>query len=660
MLLPPVGVIPAAPRGAGDARISEELSSARAATAENPTAPTPAITIHFPHVPWVNVTGSAPGTSPPAIEGGASAYDPLDHETVYFGGCIENGACPSNQTWVFANGVWTNETNFADSPSARTNAAMDYDANMHAVLLYGGEGALGPLNSTWIFSNGTWTNVTYVGSGPIALEGASLAFDPQPEENGSVLYGGCVPEFIFLACSNETWVWQGWAGWVRLDTSIAPPAEGFAQMAYDPIGQYLVLFGGYGGALDVFGGTWELYSGQWWTTDTPTTPGNTSFGGMVYVPALGGILLTGGINAAFDYQNATWLFVLGGWTAESPPVAYPARESFGLSLDGTGTTPLLVGGSNGTQSFSDSWAYEFPPVVSLSFNRTSSEVGIGTTYTANLEDGTPPYNVTVSFGDGAKAYAAGTGPTLNVTHTYSAPGTYEVSVAASDSVGATAFEENLPFSVVAGPAVRATATPSAGDVGQPIAFGTTVLASGAGSLRYAWAFGDGTTGTGAAPSHSYASPGRYTVTETVRDAELASSSVSLVVTVAAEPTLSLGTFPAAPETGAVVTLFANVTGGTGPFLYTWLLDGKQESSFPAPQQTFSSAGSYSFRVWVNDSVGASVHGTLTVKVSNPPTRATGLSGAPLWFWGGIGALVVVAVGGSVLLVRRNRPRPPAR
>ncbi len=237
------------------------------------------------------MTNTTPGNSPPPTWSGNSAYDPLENETVYFGGCGDlNCSLVSNQTWVFGNGTWTNETNPFDAPPARDTASMDYDPYMQSVLLFGGQNASGAyLNDTWTFSGGVWTDVSFFSPAPSARAGAGLAFDPAPEENGSVLFGG----YGTAGYPNDTWVWQSDAGWVELTPSAPPPGLYFPGMAYDPLGGEIVLFGGYGPVTGVSGETWELYSGQWWPVFPATSPTPRYLGSMVYVPSVSGLLLFG-------------------------------------------------------------------------------------------------------------------------------------------------------------------------------------------------------------------------------------------------------------------------------------------------------------------------------------------------------------------------------
>jgi PKD repeat protein len=57
-----------------------------------------------------------------------------------------------------------------------------------------------------------------------------------------------------------------------------------------------------------------------------------------------------------------------------------------------------------------------------------------------------------------------------------------------------------------------TFSPSNPAAGQPGTFFALQTVSGQPVINYLWEFGDGTTGSGPNPSHTYASPGTYKVT----------------------------------------------------------------------------------------------------------------------------------------------------
>jgi PKD repeat protein len=617
----------------------------------------PALHIILPHPTWINVTNDSSGAAPPAVQGGSAAYDPTDHETVYFGG-VNPSYDLTNQTWVFANGTWTNETDPFFAPPARAFAAMDFDANMNGALLFGGEGDLGDLNDTWLFQGGVWTNLTAdYGTAPPPTYGAVMAFDPDEPENGSVLFGGYSP-YSSTGYLNTTWIWQGGAGWVPLTTnSIAPPELFAPSMAYDATDGYILLFGGVTPSLADSAQTWELYAGQWWAVSPATSPPARSYSSMVDVPDLPGVLLFGGYSfeTGLDLGD-TWLFSGGAWTQLGPAASPPEMSTFAVALDGTGTAPLVIGGANDSYDFdyNATWAYEFVPYTFFTANVSSSEVGESVAFTATPGDGTSPYRAVFDFGDGTYATASGPGP-LTVDHVYTENTTMEASVVITDAVGASASEGPIAISVATPPRVAVQVAASSGDAGYGFAFTSTVLSPGAGSLTYNWSFGDGSYAASADAMHAYSTTGTFDVILNATDADHSTATAALTVTVNPDPTLAVAATSTHPAVEASATFFANVTGGTGPFSYVWLFgDGSAASDFPAPQHAFRATGTYTVQVWVNDSSGTSTHQTLAVSVGSGAGSASSGGSAPWWFWAGIGVLAAAVIGGSALLIGRSR------
>jgi outer membrane protein OmpA-like peptidoglycan-associated protein len=139
-----------------------------------------------------------------------------------------------------------------------------------------------------------------------------------------------------------------------------------------------------------------------------------------------------------------------------------------------------------------------------------------------------PISYMWDFGDGTTA----TG--MNVSHTYSKPGTYTATFSATNCGGTDTKPITPPLSI-SDPcstnkptaAVTGSSSLKTGDSG-------SYSVSGAGTgVSYTWNFGDGSTGSGARVNHSFSRAGTYNVTSTATNSCGSATSNSFRVTVEA-------------------------------------------------------------------------------------------------------------------------------
>lgn len=248
----------------------------------------------------------------PRLLGATMAWDYPLHEVVLFGGMeYSRGYAVVGGTWAFSNGSWSNLTGrFSTAPPPRSGASLVYDPAIRGLLLFGGQGA-GPsyayFNDTWEFTASGWTNLTSsAGAAPAARSQTSLVYDA--DANEAVLFGGTAQtaSCTVLCVYGDTWTFRS-GHWHPLNLS-GPTARLGDAITYDPLVGEVVLYGGWNGSYNKYGGflsdsdTWR-FDNSTWTRLSISGPNPLWSSSLTFDPESGTCLLYGGYG-----QD-----VYGGW-----------------------------------------------------------------------------------------------------------------------------------------------------------------------------------------------------------------------------------------------------------------------------------------------------------------------------------------------------------
>ena len=217
---------------------------------------------------------------------------------------------------------------------------------------------------------------------------------------------------------------------------------------------------------------------------------------------------------------------------------------------------------------------------------------------------------------------------------------------ASSRVGSTTIAlgdsiriEEDTFTVGSGAGVNAPPVaqangPYTGTAGIPVALSASGSTDADGSIvGYSWAFGDGTTGSGAAVNKTYNTAGTFTVTLTVTDDDGATATDQATVTVSAPSGGNVA--PVAEANGPYVATagvpFSLSSAGSSDangtiVAFNWTLGNGQTAVGASPSVTYATAGTYTVTLTVTDNGGLTATDQATVTVGT----GGGSSGNVVW------------------------------
>ena len=216
--------------------------------------------------------------------------------------------------------------------------------------------------------------------------------------------------------------------------------------------------------------------------------------------------------------------------------------------------------------------------ATVSFNNTSTVV-----------PGTFITNMSWDFGNGQTA----TGTSSPVTTTYTAAGSYNVSLSVVDNIGCTDFALKNAYINVYDPKADFSVNNTNGCLGTPMLF---ISQSSGTALTYFWDFGDGTTSTSGTPNKVYSQTGTYTVKLVITDAFGCKDSMTKTnfITVWVRPVASFSlndTFKICPP------LLVSATNlSTGASLYSWSMGDGSTNNTVNPTHIYFNPGQYNIRL----------------------------------------------------------------
>lgn len=273
--------------------------------------------------------------------------------------------------WSFdlddAAGKWTHLPVSADGSGRRWDSSAIHDSGHNRMVMFGGrdDASAALHNDTWALSLGdapSWTQIGTLDDSAASAEGTSIALAQDPAT--VIRFGGSSYNTVASSRVFDTKA----ARWRSLGDAPTQPAS-WGAGAWDPTGNRLMTFGGYGTpdlkqtfALDLGAMKWSPIA-----VDS-AGPSVRDHHTMVLDPSGDRMLVFGGMQSevypSTPYFDDTWALSTKDdtWTKLDIPGPKPfARARHAAAFDDAGHRMFVYGGGDAQKPFDDAWMLELTP-----------------------------------------------------------------------------------------------------------------------------------------------------------------------------------------------------------------------------------------------------------------------------------------------------------
>ena len=313
-------------------------------------------TLGFASTAWA--TASPSGTGPGGLYDHGAIFDTAGDRMVFFAGSAElptkTLACLS-----LAGGMsWVDLAPIGVPPFERLDHAAAYDPLRDRMIVFGGSAA-DALNDVWSLQmvGLVWTKLAPSGQLPAARSGHLMIHDPVRDR--MIVFAGTDGDGDVL---DDVWALNlAGPSWSHINPSGQdPPPRTWTAGVYDPVGDRIVLFGGYDGLA--MGDVWQLTLAGTpaWSQVTPsgTPPAARWLHCAARIPATNEMFAIAGTDSTL-YDDVWKLNLTGSpaWTKLIPGGPTPPGRLHAAAIyDPVRTRVVMYGGSDLSSPRSDTWA----------------------------------------------------------------------------------------------------------------------------------------------------------------------------------------------------------------------------------------------------------------------------------------------------------------